>query len=89
MHSTLKGGIYDRQTAPAYSYEKEGFRIVAMKMVNADEETLKKHYPDSMAAAVGQKSANAGEEEAKQDPTAFGIKVLGWLRWPLKKAPTT
>ena len=68
-------------------YEKEGFRVVAMKMVNADEETLKNHYPDSMAAAVGQKSANAGEEEAKKDPTAYGIKVLSWLRSFMSSGP--
>jgi nucleoside-diphosphate kinase len=68
-------------------YEKEGFRIVAMKMLRADEKILKRHYPDSMASAVGQKSANAGEAEAKADPTAFGFKVLKWLRDFMSSGP--
>ena len=61
-------------------FEKAGFKVVAMKMVQADLDLLKKHYPDSMAPTVGQKSADAGDEEAKKDPEAFGLNVLGWLR---------
>ena len=68
-------------------YEKEGFRIVSMKMLKADEKLLKKHYPDSMASAVGQKSANAGDPEAKKDPTSFGFKVLKWLRDFMSSGP--
>ena len=61
-------------------FERAGLRLVALKMVNADLPTLKKHYPDSMASAVGEKSAKAGEAEAKKNPQAYGLKVLGWLR---------
>ncbi|MEM7813295.1 MAG: nucleoside-diphosphate kinase [Candidatus Aenigmatarchaeota archaeon] len=68
-------------------FERAGLRLVALKMVNADMDLLKKHYPDSMARSVGEKSAKAGEEEAKRDPQAYGMKVLGWLREFMASGP--
>lgn len=60
-------------------FERTGLKLVAMKMMNADLAILKRHYPDSLAPAVREKSIKAGEEEARHDPD-FGIKIVGWLR---------
>ena len=61
-------------------FERAGLHLIAMKMINADVALLKRHYPDSMAKSVGEKSAKAGESEAQENPEAYGMKVLGWLR---------
>lgn len=68
-------------------FERAGLKLVALKMLNADAALLKEHYPDSMARAVGEKSAKAGEEEAKKEPEAYGRKVLGWLRAFMASGP--
>jgi len=68
-------------------YERAGLRVVALKMVHANEALLKRHYPDTIAAAIGEKSAKAGEEAAKKDPKAYGLKVLGWLRAFMSSGP--
>lgn len=68
-------------------YEAAGFKIVAMKMMKASPELLKRHYPDSMAYEVGMKSAKAGEKAAEKDPTGWGMKVLGWLRNFMSSGP--
>jgi len=60
-------------------FERAGLRLVALKIMNADLALLKKHYSDSLAPAVREKSIKAGEEEAKKDPD-FGMKIVGWLR---------
>lgn len=68
-------------------YERAGLRVVALKTVRATPELMKRHYPDSLAPTLGEKSANAGEEAAKADPVGYGTKVLGWLRAFMSSGP--
>lgn len=60
-------------------FERAGLRPVALKMLNADMGLLKRHYPDSLAPVVREKSIKAGDEDAKKDPD-YGMKIIGWLR---------
>lgn len=59
-------------------YEEGGLKVVAMKMLTPSMALASKHYPDSMAEAIGQKSIAAGEKV--DDAKAQGMKILGWLR---------
>jgi nucleoside-diphosphate kinase len=68
-------------------FERAGLRPIALKIINADMKLLKRHYPDTMAQSVGEKSAKAGEEEAKANPQAYGMKVLSWLRDFMSSGP--
>jgi len=68
-------------------FERAGLKLIALKMLNADIAIMKKQYPDSMAKAVGEKSAKAGEAEAKENPEAYGLKVLNWLRAFMSSGP--
>lgn len=42
-------------------YESVGLKIVAMKMMFATPTLARRHYPDSMAPAIGEKSARFGK----------------------------
>ncbi len=59
-------------------YEDKGLKVVALKMLQVDEELVKKHYPDSMIPVLGEKSAKAGTKVDNIEEQ--GRKVLSWLR---------
>jgi len=59
-------------------YEQHGLKIVALKILNVDEDIVKKHYPDTMMEALGNKSARAGSEV--KDVMKQGKNILRWLR---------
>lgn len=66
-------------------FEKSGLRLVALKMIVPGRDLVCRHYPDSMAPVLGQKSKDAGE---KVDNVAeFGKKVLEWLRTFISSGP--
>ena len=72
------------------AFEKDGLKIVAIKMVKARNKLLSRHYPDSMAAAIGEKTKASYLKKGKeftQDPTQFGMKVLKKLRKFIGSAP--
>jgi len=59
-------------------YESQGLRIVALKVLNVSEELVRKHYPDTMAEGLGEKSAKAGTEV--KNKLKQGQSILKWLR---------
>ena len=62
-------------------YTDAGLKIVKEKRMTADLELMKKHYVDSMAPILGEKSKQAGEKlETKQEILAWGKKILKVLR---------
>jgi nucleoside-diphosphate kinase len=75
----LTGGILAR-------YEKEGFKLKALKMMKASRELIKKHYPESMAESLGKKSRDAGDTSVT-DLAEQGRKILEWLRTYLTEGP--
>jgi nucleoside-diphosphate kinase len=72
------------------AFEKHGLKLVAIKMVKARNKLLTQHYPDSMAAILGEKTKASYLKKGKefaQDPTQFGMKVLKKLRKFVGSAP--
>ena len=72
------------------AFEKHGLKLVAIKMVKARNKLLSQHYPDSMAATLGEKTKASYLKKGKeftQDPTEFGMKVLKKLRKFISSAP--
>jgi nucleoside-diphosphate kinase len=72
------------------AFEKHGLKIVAIKMAKARNKLLSQHYPDSMAATLGEKTKASYLKNGKkftQDPTEFGMKVLKKLRKFVGSAP--
>lgn len=67
-------------------YEDAGLEILDMKFYKkVDQEKLKRHYPDSMAASIGKK-AKAAVPSIK-DPDKHGLKVLSALRRYFSRGP--
>jgi len=65
------------------AFEKQGLKLVGIKMVKAKNKLLSQHYPDSMAATLGEKTKASYLKKGKeftQDPVQFGMKVLKKLR---------
>ncbi|MFQ6053093.1 MAG: nucleoside-diphosphate kinase [Candidatus Bathyarchaeia archaeon] len=59
-------------------YEDAGLEILDIRYYRrVDEELIRRHYPDSMAAAIGRKAQAAVGGIA--DPEAYGLRVLEWL----------
>ena len=71
------------------AYERAGFRIVGLKMLKPNRDTVSRHYPDSESwlSAVGQKtiegyaaiSRSVKAELGTDDPASIGRIVKGWL----------
>ena len=59
-------------------YEDAGLKIVALKIMTANEKLVQQHYPDSLAPILGKKSSDSGAEI--KDELAHGKNVLKWLR---------
>lgn len=59
-------------------YESLGVRIVGLKILNVDEDIVKRHYPDTLAESIAGKFEKAGGDV--KDPKAYGKEVLSWLR---------
>lgn len=61
-------------------YEKEGLKVVELKMLVAPMEIINKHYPmeEEFLRLIGEKSVKAGEKV--RDVLEQGKKVVGWLR---------
>lgn len=70
MERKLAGQIVSR-------LEAIGLEIVAARVLVPTEGLLTKHYPDSLAPIIGQKSKAAGTDVG-DDPTAYGREVLRW-----------
>ena len=66
-------------------FESEGLKVIAIKMVTADEALISKHYPDSMAVALGKKAERSGVKV--DDYEKRGMMVLSWLRDYLTEGP--
>lgn len=78
MQKKLAGEVISR-------FERAGLKIVGMKMVNAKSSILKKHYPDTMAAAITEKAQSKFPE--KLDPNVYGMRILKGLRKFLRETP--
>lgn len=68
-------------------FEKAGLKVVAMKMLVADEETVSRHYvedPEYMKS-IGEKAASNGVEVS--DPVEYGRGVVIGLRNYLTSGP--
>ena len=78
MERNLIGEIISR-------FEKEGMKVKALKLFRVTEALLKKHYPDSLAKIIGEKSIKAGTKI--DNPEAHGRKILEQLRKFLSSGP--
>jgi nucleoside-diphosphate kinase len=79
MERGLVGAIIGR-------FEQVGLRIVAARVCKASRELLGKHYPDSLAPIIGQKSKAAGTDVGN-DATAYGREVLRWNQEYMMRGP--
>ena len=71
-------------------FERAGLKIVGMKMASASTALLSKHYPDSMATAIGDKAKASFTAAGKPFPWPvqdYGNNILRQLRSSLTKAP--
>jgi len=71
-------------------FEKNGLRLVGIKMVRADDSLLSRHYPDSMAVTIAEKTKASYLKKGKEfsyDLREFGMSVLKRLRDFIKSAP--
>src|SRR3989344_5882127 len=61
-------------------YEKEGLKVVALKMLKAPSEIVEKHYPmgEDYLRIIGEKTISAGQKVASA--VDQGRKVVTWLR---------
>lgn len=73
--------------------ERTGLKVVAMKMVRADENLLDKHYAlvEDWAKELMRKSKSAAEKEGREfsftDYMEFGALIQGRLKNTLKEGP--
>ena len=67
-------------------YEDAGLEILGIRYHRRiSEDLIKKHYPDSMALAIGRKAQTVMEDIT--DPVAYGLEVLEWLRRYVTRGP--
>ena len=67
-------------------YEDEGLEILDIRYHRqVGDDLMERHYPDSMAAAIGRKAQTA--MEGITDPVAYGLEVLKWLRRYVTRGP--
>lgn len=67
-------------------FEAIGLRLVAADLRVPKESILAQHYPDSLAAVIGEKSRSAGTDVG-DDPEAYGREVLSWNRKYMMRGP--
>lgn len=71
-------------------FENAGLKIVAMKMVQADEKLVEKHYPPSMAVAIAKKTKASFDKEGKEFPWGleeYGMMIVRYLRKYITEGP--
>ncbi|MFH1421015.1 MAG: nucleoside-diphosphate kinase [Candidatus Aenigmatarchaeota archaeon] len=69
-------------------YTDAGLKIAKKKTVSVSEKLIEKHYPDSMAFGLGEKSKKAGTKlNSDKEIFEMGKKVLQWLRKYLMSGP--
>jgi len=79
-------------------FEKSGLKLIATKMVRANEDLAKKHYPSDrreFIEGMGRKTLgsykeqglNANEAFGTEDPHAIGLQVQQWLVDSLTSSP--
>jgi len=79
LERRLVGSIIQR-------YEDEGLEILDIRYHRqVGDDLMERHYPDSMAAAIGRKAQTA--MEGITDPVAYGLEVLKWLRRYVTRGP--
>jgi len=67
-------------------YEDAGLEILDIRLHRrVGDDLIRRHYPDSMAAAIGRKAQAA--VEGITDPEAYGLEVLGWLHRYVTRGP--
>jgi len=67
-------------------YEDAGMEILDIRLHRrVGDDLIRRHYPDSMAAAIGRKAQTA--VEGITDPESYGLEVLGWLRRYVTRGP--
>ena len=71
-------------------FERTGLKLVGAKMVQADEELISKHYPESMAEAIWAKAKEIMEKEGKtftHTVESYGMARVRELRKHLVETP--
>lgn len=67
-------------------YEDAGLRILDVRYVKrVDEDIIRRHYPDSIAEALGRKAKEVNPEI--EDPRSYGMMILEWLRKYVSRGP--
>jgi nucleoside-diphosphate kinase len=66
--------------------EDVGLKLTSAALMRPTEELLKRHYPDSLAPIIGEKSRAAGTDIG-DDPAAYGREVLRWNRDYMLRGP--
>ena len=67
-------------------YEDAGLEILDIRYhKQVSDDLIRRHYPDSMGAAIGRKVQTA--MEGITDPVAYGLEVLKWLRRYVTRGP--
>jgi nucleoside-diphosphate kinase len=84
----LKPDALERGVAGDIISRLEGLGLVPtrMKLIVADDDRLARHYPDSLAPTIGEKSRAAGTDVG-EDAAAYGREVLRWNREYMKRGP--
>lgn len=68
-------------------YEKAGFKVTALKMMQAPVDIVEKHYPDDeeYLRSIGEKTIAAGQKV--NNAVDQGRKVVSWLRKFITSGP--
>ncbi len=67
-------------------YEEAGLKILDIRYHRrVSERLIRRHYPDSMAEAIGKKAQTA--IDGITDTGAYGLEVLGWLHQYVMRGP--
>jgi len=67
-------------------YEDEGLDILNVRYHRrVSKDLMRRHYPDSMALAIGRKAQTA--IEGITNPVAYGLEVLEWLHLYVMRGP--
>ena len=68
------------------SYEDAGLEILDIRYHRrVSKDLMRRHYPDSMALAIGRKAQTA--IEGITNPEAYGLEVLEWLHRYVMRGP--
>jgi nucleoside-diphosphate kinase len=67
-------------------FEENGLEILDINFYSkVSEELIKRHYPKSMAEAIGNKAKKSMSDIA--DPVSYGLEVLTWLHRYVTRGP--